>query len=139
MVDFGLVAKYKDDDGNHIAQGTSDLFKGSMLFASKYIFQFQKSSRRDDLISLVYNLIFMLDPSRMTFINGLSDKDKMERLKLIGEAKAKMTVVDLCGESLKDTIAYVLYPFVQEVMSYSFEQEPNYDKLRFLLEAVLLR
>ncbi len=55
-----------------------------MLFASKYSFNFVRTSRRDDLISLVYLLIFLIDYSRLTFINiveGLSKKDKFNLIK----------------------------------------------------------
>jgi len=40
LVDFGLVTKYQEDNGQHIVDGIEDKFKGSMLFASKYAFNF---------------------------------------------------------------------------------------------------
>ena len=49
-----------------------------------------------------------------------------------------MTIEDLCGTSVEETRAYVLHPLVSEVMTYSFEDAPNYEKLKFILEKVLL-
>lgn len=139
MIDFGLVARYRDNNGSHIKQGSTDIFKGSMLFASKNAFKFELCSRRDDLISLVYTLVFMLDQSRMSFINNLVDKDKLERLRIVGEAKDKMTVQDLCGSSESESIAFLLTPFAEEVMKYEYDEQPDYNKLRFLLERVLMQ
>ena len=59
---------YKDNEGNHIKENIPSRFKGSFLFASKYAFNFTKTSRRDDLVSLVYLLLFFIDNSRLKFI-----------------------------------------------------------------------
>ena len=63
LVDFGLVSNYHDEEGNHIKQELCDKFKGSMLFASQHVFNFYITSRRDDLISLCYILIYLIDDS----------------------------------------------------------------------------
>jgi len=49
-----------------------------------------------------------------------------------------MTIDDLCGESLAQSRANLIRPFVDEVMKYRFDDAPNYEKLKFLLEKVLL-
>jgi len=68
LIDFGLVTRFLDDDGHHIEQGISDKFKGSMLFASKYVFNFTMTSRRDDLISLCYLLVFLVEEDQLGII-----------------------------------------------------------------------
>ena len=45
---------------------------------------------------------------------------------------------ELCGNNASETRAFAIKPFVQEVMSYGFQDAPNYSKLRFLLEKALL-
>ena len=40
LIDFGLVSKYKRKNGDHIQDGIYGKFKGSIIFASKYIFNF---------------------------------------------------------------------------------------------------
>ena len=82
LVDFGIVEKYLDKDGKHIEEGERDYFRGSFNFCSKYAFNFTKNSRRDDLISLVYNLIFMLDKSRLGFIKKLKGKEIEEQFEI---------------------------------------------------------
>ena len=49
-----------------------------------------------------------------------------------------MSTDDLCGRNSFDSRAFYITAFVNEVMSYKFEETPDYNKLRFLLEKVLL-
>ena len=44
----------------------------------------------------------------------------------------------LCGTDPSQSRAHFLHPFVAHVMSYNFQEAPNYSKLRFLLEKALL-
>ena len=50
-----------------------------------------------------------------------------------------MGVKELCGTSQSQSLTYCLKPFVQEIMKLKFHEEPDYNKLRFLLEVVLLK
>ena len=133
LIDFGLVTNYLDENGNHIADGKEDKFKGSMLFASKYAFNFVCTSRRDDLISLVYNLVFFLDIDRLTFINKVQSKSKPNKFKIIKEAKMAMSPRDLCGDSNGETPAHCLREFTEEIFTYGFDTRPDYEKLRTIL------
>lgn len=63
-----------DEEGNHIQPGIPDYFRGSLNYASKYAFDFTRNTRRDDLISLAYNLVFLLDYTRLPFINQFDGK-----------------------------------------------------------------
>ena len=137
LIDFGLVTNYLDENGNHIPDGKEDKFKGSMLFASKYAFNFVCTSRRDDLISLVYNLVFFLDMERLTFINKVQSKSKQNKFKIIKEEKMAMTPKDLCGNSHEESPAHCLLKFTEEIFSYGFDTKPDYEKLRGLLVASL--
>jgi len=49
-----------------------------------------------------------------------------------------MTTQDLCGTQDENLEVYKLSPFVDEVMSLQFDEEPNYNKLKFLLTKSLL-
>lgn len=100
------------------------------MFASKNAHNFSKISRRDDLISLVYLLIYLLDVGRLNFIDYCRDNENIE---IVGKIKSKMGCSELCGNSMEESRAYSIKEFVIEAMSYEFTDEPNYDKLRFLL------
>lgn len=60
LIDFGLVRKYKDANGDLIKNKKELVFKGNIIFASKHLFNMESPSRRDDFISLCYLLVYMI-------------------------------------------------------------------------------
>jgi serine/threonine protein kinase len=58
LIDFGLCKPYLDDDGKHVKPGFS-LFCGNLAFCSVNAMLNKILSRRDDLISLVYMLLYL--------------------------------------------------------------------------------
>ena len=63
LIDFGFAEKYVKKDGKeHISdKEVVQVFQGNMVFASARQMAFMKTSRKDDLVSLFYMLIFMLN------------------------------------------------------------------------------
>ncbi len=122
LIDFGLVTRYLDDEGRHIEQGISDKFKGSMLFASKYVFNFTMTSRRDDLISLCYLLVFLVDEDQLGIIQQVEGLKKKEKFKFIKNHKLRMTPQQLCGTDSRNPETYRFTPFVQEVFCLRFDE-----------------
>ena len=62
MIDFG-ISKYYMKNGVHIKRKKVKFFSGNVLFSSKNAFRGLELSRRDDLISLCYLLVFFLKGS----------------------------------------------------------------------------
>lgn len=60
LIDFGLSTSFKDHRGNHIKKEYTEQFSGNILFASLNSCRYKTKSRRDDLESLMYILIFLL-------------------------------------------------------------------------------
>lgn len=87
-----------------------------MLFASSTAFQFKQTSRRDDLISLVYLLVFLLDLSRLTFISDVEDVSKSRQFEIIKNFKINARSKELCGQSADESPAYFLTRFVDTIM-----------------------
>ena len=77
VIDFGFAARYRTKSGKHIEQLDQDVFRSNMIFATINQFQFKITSRRDDLISLCYLLIFLYRGGNVPFIahSNLSKKD----------------------------------------------------------------
>ena len=63
LIDFGFAKKFLKKDGKtHIEETkTADVFTGNIHFASERQMNFFATTRRDDLVSLFYLLIFMLN------------------------------------------------------------------------------
>lgn len=68
MVDFGFATKYVDKNGDHMSQQSNDTFRSNMIFATVNQFKFKNTSRRDDLMSLVYLLVFLSNKGSVPFI-----------------------------------------------------------------------
>ena len=79
IIDFGLAIKYVNEKGEHIAATKQRLFQGNLIFASKYCFNLVTHSRRDDLISLSYLLLYLIDGD-LAFLTkeGSSQNDNMD-------------------------------------------------------------
>lgn len=83
LIDFGFASKYIDKNGNHIPLTETQVFRSNMIFASVNQFNFYEPSRRDDMMSLCYMLIFMFNRGSCAFIapDNLSKRDTFEYIK----------------------------------------------------------
>ena len=60
MIDFGLVTEFSDNQGNHYKQSAIP-FAGTPLTGSINALRGQNHSRRDDLESLAYTFMFVIN------------------------------------------------------------------------------
>ncbi|KAG2273632.1 hypothetical protein Bca52824_056187 [Brassica carinata] len=61
LIDLGLASKWKDHSGQHVEYDQRpDVFRGTVRYASVNAHLGRTGSRRDDLESLAYTLIFLL-------------------------------------------------------------------------------
>jgi hypothetical protein len=137
IIDYGLCQRYLTDDGQHKPREKNNVFVGNLVFASKNAFKGSSLSRRDDLMSLCYVMLYLLDGDLVFMANeGESSEefDNQKELQIIGSKKVKMTPEELCvsEESAK------LIPFLKEVYALGYYDEPDYNKLRFLLVKELI-
>ena len=126
-------------------EGT-DVFRGNMIFASVNQFKFKITSRRDDLISLVFMLVFLFNDGNLPFIS--EEQDSMQRNQIfqqIKQAKLEMTPANLCNKNCNpadpatSSRASCLIEFATEVFQLGFSDTPDYDRFMKLLEAVLIQ
>lgn len=68
LIDFGMAKKYLDKDGKHVECQSLAYFQGNRIFASSHAMFMKTTSRKDDLISLYYLIVFLVDNS-LPFIN----------------------------------------------------------------------
>ena len=62
IIDFGFCTRYTDEvTGEHIKLKKVESFRGNLKFASLNQLGFFCTSRRDDLISLCYLLVYLLN------------------------------------------------------------------------------
>jgi serine/threonine protein kinase len=121
IMDFGLSKKYIDE-GNHIVLKKERSLVGTARYASINVHNGLEPSRRDDLESVGYMLVYLLK-KRLPW-QGLKKKKNMDQVNTIGECKTKTTLDELC---------LGLPPCFKEYINYcknlQFEEIPNYKYL----------
>lgn len=129
LVDLGLASRWKDvSTGKHVDYDQRpDIFRGTVRYASVHAHLGRTGSRRDDLESLAYTLIFLLR-GRLPWQGYQGDtkgflvcKSKM--------ATSPETMCCLCPPPFKK--------FLEAVVNMKFDEEPNYLKLITLFDGIL--
>jgi casein kinase 1 len=129
LVDFGFATRYSDKvTGHHFEQAEVQTFRGNIIFGSLNQLNFKSTSRRDDLISMLYMMVYMLNQGKLTGIDLESQLSSILVFKATKKAKESHTLADLCCDN-----ASIMTKFAEEVLSYKFKDEPRYSKLREIL------
>ena len=133
LIDFGLSKKYKSSTtGKHIKFGFTGKLTGTVRFASANALRGGEQSRRDDLESIGYMIIFFMR-GRLPW-QGVTGNKKMERYLKIYKMKKNVAPEDLCKSLPKQMTDFMRY-----VKQLEFEQEPDYNYLRNLFNSIIKR
>ena len=131
LIDFGLCRKYKSSNtGKHILPKNLGKFTGTSRYASVYAMAGNEQSRRDDIESIGYMIIFLMKKKLpWQGIKGNSYKECYHKLYLM---KKYIDMEELCKGLPKEMIDYM-----NNAKSLKFEQEPNYEYLKNLFNTIL--
>ena len=133
LIDFGLSQKYRSGlSGKHIRFGFTGKLTGTVRFASANALRGGEQSRRDDIESIGYMLVYFMK-KRLPW-QGVTGTRKMERYLKIYKMKKNTTPEELCKNLPDEMVEYIKYAKKLE-----FEQEPNYNYLRKLFKSILKR
>ena len=95
-IDFGLSKKFRNAGGEHISQNKKKGFCGTARFASIAAHKFVDQSRKDDLESIAYILIYLYK-GKLPW-QKIKNKDKHKRYALMGEMKINTSEEELCKD-----------------------------------------
>jgi serine/threonine protein kinase len=129
LTDFGLSRKYILDNGLHIPFRKRNSLVGTARYASINLHNGNEASRRDDLESIGYMLIYFMK-GRLPW-QGVKINEDDPFLTSIGDAKTKY-VPNLCDSLPSCFKCYIAY-----CRSLKFDDEPNYDYLSYLFTSEL--
>ncbi len=133
IIDFGLCKKYRSTKtGKHILPKYTGSITGTMRFVSPNVIKGKHPSRRDDLISLGYVLIFLLKRELPwdIKINNLTKEIYLELIYL-KQTNGNGKLFNGVPQEIVDYIKYT--------RNLKFEQDPDYSHLRSFLLKILLR
>ena len=129
IVDFGLCKRFKRD-GKHIKFRDKKSLLGTPRYMSLNCHDGYELSRRDDIESLLYMVLCLLNPGlpwQNVKVEKGSNPKRMRKKKYAKIAKIKRSSAD-SGELFRNTP----HPFQQvynEVRSMAFEAEPDYEHI----------
>lgn len=123
IIDFGVSTRYIDNKKHHKPLTHQHSIVGTIDFTSYYLHEGLSASRRDDLISMIYVIVYLY--------KEMLPWQKESRINSVYEMKYNISPNRLC-EGLSDKINIML------VYCYSLEYttEPNYEYIRFLFETM---
>ncbi|KAL9987971.1 hypothetical protein ACROYT_G002358 [Oculina patagonica] len=134
LIDFGLAKKYRDKRVKHIRfrQKEDRELTGTTRYASVNAHKGMEPSRRDDLESIGYVLVYFCKGSLPW--QGLQARSDQERYKLITEKKLSISVERLCHDLPNEFQDYLNY-----CKGLEFEEDPDYEFLRGLFKQLALK
>ncbi|KAH1240268.1 Casein kinase 1-like protein HD16 [Glycine max] len=129
LVDLGLATKWRDSTtGSHVEYDQRpDVFRGTVRYASVHAHLGRTASRRDDLESLAYTLIFLL-------------RGRLPWQGFQGENKGFLVCKKKMGTSPETLCCFSPLPFkqfVEHVVNLKFDEEPNYAKYISLFDGIV--
>ncbi|KAK9130979.1 hypothetical protein Sjap_011466 [Stephania japonica] len=129
LVDLGLATKWRDTTtGQHVEYDQRpDVFRGTVRYASVHAHLGRTGSRRDDLESLAYTLIFLL-------------RGRLPWQGYQGENKGFLVCKKKMATSPETLCCFCPLPFrlfVEYVVNLKFDEEPNYAKYISLFDGII--
>ncbi|KAF9661173.1 hypothetical protein SADUNF_Sadunf19G0040100 [Salix dunnii] len=129
LIDLGLASRWKDaSSGHHVDYDQRpDVFRGTIRYASVHAHLGRTGSRRDDLESLAYTLIFLI-------------KGRLPWQGYQGDNKSFLVCKKKMGTSPELMCCFCPAPFKQfleAVTNMKFDEEPDYSKLISFFESLI--
>lgn len=127
MSDYGLAQQYRNRNGVHYSSGFAR-FTGTTSFASANALDNKRQSRRDDVESLVYCLVFFGRGGCLPWDGFSRDRARVKAMKqCIGSS-------ELCSG-----MAPVFSDFHRKIRALSFSEKPNYSGYRDMFRREMSR
>ena len=131
LIDFGLAQKYLSlKTGKHIEFKFTGYMTGTARYASRNALRGKRLSRRDDIESFIYMVLYFL--AKKLPWQGLKAKNVGEKYKKIYEYKNKFNYQSFCRNYPKEIIDLFEY-----VYSLAFTEKPSYKYIREKFQKIL--
>ena len=131
-IDFGLSKKYRDSKGFHIPYRDGKDLTGTARYASINTHLGVEQSRRDDIESLGYMMVYLMK-GQLPW-QGMVNSNPKKKYDQIKKLKIEIKLPDLCMGLPKECIK-----FIQYARDMKFEDKPNYSYLRHLLRKMAVK
>ena len=131
LIDFGLSLCYRDNNGRHISKGSSRDIVGSINFISVNIHKGITASRRDDIISIFYVLVYLIVGDLPWNINKMKETKVEIMYRNVFKMKENINLLSKYG------IHKNIYKMYEHCLKLNYSDEPDYDYLCRLLKGIV--
>ena len=130
IIDFGLAKKFKSERGNHVKFAITKHITGTPRFCSINAMRGVEQSRRDDLESLSYLILYFLRGSLPW--QGLKISSRNKRFKAITNLKKTIKLEKLCENFPPEILLFCKY-----TRKLGFTEKPKYEYMKNLFLSIL--
>ena len=136
LIDFGFARKYRSSrTGKHIKFVNKQILIGSIWYSSCNAIKGYEISRRDDIESFGYVLLYFAKGSLLPWF--IYENQNMKRSELI--IKTRKIKLAISEEKLCERLPYEFVLYLKYVKNLKFEEEPNYNYLYGLFISILTK
>ena len=129
LIDFGLAKRYKNKNGLHIPYRDGKSLTGTLRYASCNTHLGIEQSRRDDIESIGYVLLYFFKKDLPWM--GVKAKNDKERFKKVLEIKINTKLDDIC-EGIPKEIGII----IQYSRDLKFDERPDYKLINRLIRGI---
>jgi len=143
IIDFGFSTFYIDDNKNHLPMKTNDIENSNIIGTPKYIsiniHNGITPSRRDDLISLGYIFMFLLNKQlpwdNIPNIKNNNNYDEIHILNPKNQYMKQLKQIENIERLITkhNTISQYVYHFINYCYSLKYDEDPNYYSIKQLI------
>lgn len=130
-LDFGLSKRYKDIMGKHIEYKDGKSLTGTARYTSINTHLGCEQSRRDDLESVCYVLLYFLKGSLPW--QGIPNKNRHEKYQMIMKRKMEIPIEELCNGTPIELMQILKY-----CKNLRFEEDPDYTYIKGQLKNMFI-
>jgi serine/threonine protein kinase len=128
LIDYGLSKEYTNKN-EHISLKNTKKFCGTVRYASIAAHESMEQSRKDDLETIGYILVYFYK-GKLPW-QGIKYNTKKERYHNVGEIKKGLDIDDLCSGMPKEFSIFLKY-----IKNLEFEERPHYTALIKMFKAL---
>lgn len=132
LIDYGLSKSYKDARNKHIPFREGKPLTGTARYTSINTHLGREQSRRDDLESVGYMLVYFMRGSLPWMGTGVDNR--RQKYEIIAEKKMSTSVDVLCKGLPQEFTTYL-----SEVRKLEFDETPNYARYRQMFRDLFIR
>ena len=130
LIDFGLSTPFIDDEGVHLKKINTRKFCGNFMFASLNSLRGNSQSRRDDIESALYLLIYLINNSRLPW-SDFNTKFSGLNMSLSDYLRERLKKKYYTFEQFK--LPKDLHDCLKLVLRLRFDSEPPY---KYILQCI---